>query len=70
MRGTPVDPVEPPPETDELLMPITLELSPIRQLLIIDITGDPTYCTLEPQVLRGGPGLDAVHMAVTVHDPT
>jgi hypothetical protein len=40
-------------DADELLLPISLELSPIRQLLIIDIADDPTYRTLEPQILDG-----------------
>jgi hypothetical protein len=39
-----------------LLVPITFELSPIRRLLIIDITDDPNYRTLEPQVLDGPDG--------------
>jgi hypothetical protein len=48
-----------PCSADALLVPITLELSPIRRLLVIDVADDPTYRTLEPQVLDGpdGPGL-------------
>jgi hypothetical protein len=50
--------VPPPPgpassDAHELLAPITLELSPIRRLLIIDVADDPVYRTLEPQVLAG-----------------
>jgi hypothetical protein len=46
-----------PTGADELLVPVTLSLSPIRQLLILDISGDPTYRTLEPQMLDGPDGL-------------
>jgi hypothetical protein len=45
--------------TDELRVPITLELSPLRRLLVIDVADDPTYRVLEPQALEaaGGTGL-------------
>ncbi len=56
-----------PSDADELLVPITLELSPIRRLLIIDLADDPTYRTLEPQVL-GGPGGDELVLLVYRHD--
>ena len=42
-----------PTAADDLLVPITLELSPIQRLLIIDVADDPSYRTLEPQVLDG-----------------
>lgn len=51
------------PAPDELLVPVTLELSPIRRLLVIDITGDPVYRTLEPQVLEGPGGDEVVLLA-------
>jgi hypothetical protein len=47
----------------DLLVPITLELSPILRLLIIDVAGDPTYRTLEPQVLDGPDGHGLVLLA-------
>jgi hypothetical protein len=50
-------------DADDLLVPITLELSPILRLLIIDVTGDPTYRTLEPQVLDGPEGHGLVLLA-------
>jgi hypothetical protein len=53
--------------TDELLVPIALELSPIRRLLIVDLADDPTYRTLEPQVLTG-PGGDEVVLLAYRHD--
>ena len=57
----------PPGDGDDLLLPISLELSPIRNLLIIDVADDPTYRTLEPQVLEE-PGGDAVVLLVYRHD--
>ena len=51
----------------ELLVPITLELSPVRRLLIIDITGDPTYRALEPQVLTDDGG-DLLVLLAYRHD--
>jgi hypothetical protein len=48
---------------DDLLVPITLELSPIRRLLIVDVADDPTYRTLEPQVLERPGGHDLVLLA-------
>jgi hypothetical protein len=54
-------------DAGELLVPITLELSPIRQLLVVDITGDPTYRTLEPQRI-GSPGRDDVVLLAYRHD--
>jgi hypothetical protein len=56
-----------PTDDHELLVPITLELSPILRLLIIDIADDPTYRTLEPQVL-GGPDGDEVILLAYRHD--
>ena len=56
-----------PKDADGLLVPITLELSPVRRLLIIDITGDPTYRTLEPQILDG-PGGDVLVLLAYRHD--
>jgi hypothetical protein len=49
-----------PTDAHELLVPITLELSPIRRLLILDVADDPTYRTLEPQVLGGSGGGELV----------
>lgn len=54
-------------EVDGLLLPITLELSPIRNLLIIDLADDPTYRTLEPQVLAE-PGGERVVLLAYRHD--
>lgn len=50
---------EPVAGTTDVLVPITLELAPMRVLLIIDVADDPTYRTLEPQLLAkpGGVGL-------------
>lgn len=56
-----------PTSVSELPVPITLELSPIRRLLIIDLADDPTYRTLEPQVLEG-PGGDEVVLLAYRHD--
>ena len=45
---------------DDVLVPITIALAPIRGLVLIDLVDDPTYRTLEPQVLAqtdGGTGL-------------
>lgn len=64
---THVHPVGQPIEADELLVVITLEPAPIRRLLIIDITGDPTYCTLEPQLLDGPAG-DLLVLLAYRHD--
>jgi hypothetical protein len=58
--STPAHPVGQPTEVDDLLVPITLDLSPIRRLLVLDLTGDPTYRTLEPQVLDDPDGGDLV----------
>jgi hypothetical protein len=60
----------------ELLVPVTLELSPIRQLLIVDIADDPIYRTLEPQILDGPEGQGLVLLAyrhddhVELYSPT
>jgi hypothetical protein len=48
---------------EEVVVPITFELSPIRQLLIIDVADDPTYCTLEPQVLETPDGAGTLLLA-------
>ncbi len=56
-----------PKVADELLVPITLALSPVRRLLIIDIKGDPNYRTLEPQVLDGAGG-DVLVLLAYRHD--
>jgi hypothetical protein len=56
-----------PSDTPELLVPITLELSPIRRLLIIDLADDPIYRTLEPQVLEGPDG-DGLVLLAYRHD--
>ncbi len=65
--SAPSRPVGRPADPHELLVPITLELSPIRRLLIIDIADDPTYRTLEPQVL-GGAGKDVLVLLAYRHD--
>lgn len=62
-----MQPVAPPVETDGLLVPIALELAPIRSLLIIDLADDPTYRTLEPQVLHDPTG-DLVVLLTYRHD--
>jgi hypothetical protein len=63
----PLGPVEPPTEAGELLVPIILQLAPIRRLLVIDIEGDPTYRTLEPQLLDDAAG-DLVLLLAYRHD--
>jgi hypothetical protein len=50
-----------------LLVPITLALSPIRRLLVIDVADDPTYRALEPQVLDG-PGGSGLLLLAYRHD--
>ena len=65
--SSPSDRIGQSTEAHELLVPITLELSPIRRLLIIDIADDPTYRTLEPQVLDG-PGGEGVVLLAYRHD--
>jgi hypothetical protein len=50
-------------EAHELLVPMTLQLSPIRLLLIIDVADDPSYRTLEPQILDGQDGTWLVLLA-------
>ncbi len=52
---------------DGLLLPITLELGPIRRLLVIDVGDDPTYRALEPQVLDGPDG-DGLVLLAYRHD--
>jgi hypothetical protein len=54
-------------DAHELLVPIALELAPIRSLLVVDLDDDPTYRTLEPQVLTG-PGGDEVVLLAYRHD--
>lgn len=56
-----------PPEIDGVLVPFTIELSPIRRLLVIDVADDPTYGTLEPQVLDGPTG-EGVLLLAYRHD--
>ena len=56
-----------PTAADDLLVPIALELSPIRRLLIIDVADDPTYRTLEPQVVDGPDG-DVLVLLTYGHD--
>jgi hypothetical protein len=62
-----MQPGSPPDETHGLLVPIALELAPIRSLLIIDLVGDPTYRTLEPHVLDDAAG-DVVVLLTYRHD--
>jgi hypothetical protein len=50
-----------------LLVPITMELAPIRRLLVIDVADDPTYRALEPQVLDG-PGGGGLVLLAYLHD--
>jgi hypothetical protein len=65
--GTPSQTAGRPTDVGDLLVPITLELSTIRQLLIVDVADDPTYRTLEPQVLEG-PGGDGLVLLAYRHD--
>jgi hypothetical protein len=65
--STPSHAIGRPTDAHELLVPITLELSPIRRLLIIDVADDPTYRTLEPQVLAG-PNGDGLVLLAYRHD--
>lgn len=62
-----MQPVAPPDEPNGVLVPIALELAPMRRLLIIDLVGDPTYRTLEPQVLDDPAG-DLVVLLTYRHD--
>jgi hypothetical protein len=59
----PAPEVEPTASTADVLVPITLELSPIRGLLIVDVADDPTYRTLEPQLIDGPGGVGLVLLA-------
>jgi hypothetical protein len=52
-----------PSGVEEVVVPVTLELSPIRQLLIIDVADDPTYRTLEPQVVETPDGAGTLLLA-------
>jgi hypothetical protein len=54
----------------ELLIPVSLHLSPIRNLLIVDLADDPTYRTLEPQRLREPDGADRVVLLAYRRDGT
>ncbi len=54
-------------EAHELLVPITLELSPIRRLLLFDLADDPTYATLEPQIVDDPAG-DVLLLLAYRHD--
>jgi hypothetical protein len=65
--STSAHPVGPSSQADGLLMSITLELSPIRRLLILDLADDPTYRTLEPQVLDDSAG-DLLVLLAYRHD--
>ena len=56
-------PSRPSTTAHELLVPITLELSPIRRLVIVDVADDPIYRTLEPQLLEGAGGVGVVLLA-------
>jgi len=55
-------------QTEELLVPVSIELAPIRQLLVIDITDDPTYRALEPQVLQRPDGRFGLVLLAYRHD--
>jgi hypothetical protein len=50
-------------DADDVLVPVSLELAPIRGLMIIDLNDDPTYRTLEPQLLDGPGGVGLVLLA-------
>lgn len=50
-------------ETVTAPAPFALELSPLRGLLIIDLADDPTYRTLEPQLLDGANGVGLTLLA-------
>jgi hypothetical protein len=54
---------EPAAGMADVLVPITLELSPVRGLLIADVADDPTYRTLEPQLIDGPGGVGLVLLA-------
>jgi hypothetical protein len=54
--------------TDVLLVPVSLHLSPIHNLLIVDLADDPTYRTLEPQRLQEPGGDDDVVLLAYRHD--
>jgi hypothetical protein len=59
----PVHELAPAARPHELLVPIVLELAPIRRLLVIDVADDPTYRGLEPQILDGPEGCGMVLLA-------
>ena len=55
-------------QEEELLVPVSVELAPIRQLLVIDINDDPTYRGLEPQVLEQPDGTSGLVLLAYRHD--
>lgn len=64
-RSAPLE--QPPAEAGELLVPLTFELSPIRQLLLADLDDDPVYATLEPQLIEDPAG-DLLILLAYRHD--
>lgn len=55
-------------DAGDLLVPVSLHLSAIRALLIVDLADDPVYRTLEPQRLQEPGGDDRVVLLAYRHD--
>jgi hypothetical protein len=51
-----------------MLVPFTLDLAPIRRLLVVDFDGDPTWRSLEPQMLARPDGRLALVVLAYRHD--
>jgi hypothetical protein len=52
----------------DILVPMSLPLSPIRALLIVDLADDPIYRTLEPQRVEEPGGCESVVLLAYRHD--
>jgi hypothetical protein len=53
---------------EEMLVPFSLELSPIRRLLVVDLEDDPTYRGLEPQVIENPDATTGLVLLAYRHD--
>jgi hypothetical protein len=51
-----------------MLVPFSLELSPIRRLLVVDLEDDPTYRGLEPQVIENPDATTGLVLLAYRHD--
>jgi hypothetical protein len=58
----------PASRTEGMLVPFSLELDPIRRLLVIDVADDPVYRGLEPQIIEQADGSDGLVLLAYRHD--